>query len=80
MEVSNISKIIIETINKIITELTSSIDNKLYSFYFIKAIAKFIKTDFELVFLDESKIELINNHYKCWRRKEESIFFSQNKK
>lgn len=31
MEASNISKIIIETINTIITELTSSIDNKLYS-------------------------------------------------
>ena len=62
------------------TKKIENIDNKLYSFYFIKAIAKFIKTDFELVFLDESKIELINNHYKCWRRKEESIFFSQNKK
>lgn len=31
METSNISKVIIETINTIITQLTSSIDNKLYS-------------------------------------------------
>ena len=32
---------------------------------------KYIKIGFELVFLDECKIELKNNHYKCWRKKEE---------
>lgn len=57
-----------------------NINNILYSFYFIKAVAKFIKLGFELIFLDESKIELFNNHFRCWRRKEESLFFSQNKK
>ena len=57
-----------------------NLDNILYSFYFIKAFAKFIKLGFELIFLDESKIELLNNHYRCWRRKDESLFFPQNKK
>ena len=55
-------------------------DNKLYSFYFIKAFVKFLKVGFELIFVDESKIELLNNHYKCWRRKDEQICFGTNNK
>ena len=27
------------------------------------------------IFLDESKIELVNNHYKCWRFYREEIYF-----
>lgn len=28
-----------------------------------------------MIFLDESKIEIHNNHFKCWRHKAEEILF-----
>lgn len=50
------------------------------SLIFIKIIIRIIKLGFEIIFLDESKIESINSHYKCWRKKNETIFFSDAKK
>ena len=47
---------------------------------FIKIILRAIKLGFELIYLDESKVELYNSHYKCWRQKNETIYFSNNKK
>ena len=34
-----------------------------------------MKLGFRLIFLDESKIETTNNHYRCWRYKNEAIYF-----
>ena len=47
----------------------------LYSFGFIKTFIKCIKLGFEPIYIDESKIELINNHLKCWRYVNETIYF-----
>ena len=57
------------------TKKIQSNNNKIHSFFFIKALIKCIKLNFEFIFLDESKIELINNHLKCWRKKDELILF-----
>ena len=62
------------------TKKIENFDNKLYSFFFIKAFAKCLKIGFEFIFIDESKVELLNNHYKCWRRKDEQICFGANNK
>ena len=43
---------------------------------FIKTISRLLKLDYELVFLDESKIELNNDHLRCWRKKNETIYFN----
>ena len=46
---------------------------------FIKIIQKCMKLGFRLIFLDESKIETTNNHYRCWRYKNETIYFGNKK-
>ena len=60
------------------TRKIESEKNKLYSFYFIKAFIKFISLGFDFIFLDESKFELQNNHFRCWRNKNENIYFGVN--
>lgn len=50
-------------------------NNKVYCFFFIKALIKCIKLGFNFIFFDESKLELKNNHFRAWRRKEEQILF-----
>ena len=45
------------------------------SLCFIKIVQKSIKLGFSLIFLDESKIEIENNHYRCWRYPSETIYF-----
>ena len=40
----------------------------LHCFYFIKCFAKCLKLNFHFIFIDESKIELSNNHLRCWRK------------
>ena len=47
----------------------------LYCFCFIKTFIKCLKLGFQPIFLDESKIEMRNNHYRCWREKSETIYF-----
>lgn len=47
---------------------------------FIKLIVRLIKFNFEIVFLDESKIESINTHFKCWRKPGETIYFGNSDK
>ena len=42
---------------------------------FIKILTKCLKLNFEPIFIDESKIELCNNHFKTWRLKYEEINF-----
>ena len=44
-------------------------------FGFVKAFTKCLELRYNPIFLDESKIELINNHYKCWRYSSEEIYF-----
>ena len=53
-------------------------NNKLYSFFFIKVLAKSIKFNFEFIFIDESKIEIQNNHFRCWRHYDEQALFGIN--
>ena len=43
---------------------------------FIKAIYRLLKLGYELIFLDESKIEINNSHFRCWRKAHETIYFS----
>lgn len=62
------------------TKKIISDDIKLHSFFFIKAFVKFIKLDFNFIFIDETKIELINNHMRCWRKPDEQILFGNNSK
>ena len=38
-----------------------------------------MKLGFRLIFLDESKKETTNNHYRCWRYKNEAIYFGNKK-
>ena len=45
---------------------------------FIKVFTRLLKLGFEIIFLDESKIELYNSHLKCWRKQNETIYFSNN--
>ena len=44
-------------------------------FCFIKIFEKCMELGYNPIFLDESKIELVNNHYKCWRKYHEEIYF-----
>ena len=53
--------------------------NTLDCLCFIKIIQKCMKLGFRLIFLDESKIETTNNHYRCWRYKNEEIYFGNKK-
>ena len=43
---------------------------------FIKVIIRSIRLGFDIIFVDESKIETINSHLKCWRKQKETIYFS----
>lgn len=52
--------------------------NRFYSLYFIKVFVKLIKLGFETIFIDESKFELMNNHFRCWRKNNEQIYFGPN--
>ena len=47
---------------------------------FIKLFTRLIKLNFEIIFLDESKVESINTHLKCWRKPKETIYFGNAKK
>lgn len=47
---------------------------------FIKIFVKCLKFEFTPIFIDESKIELSNNHYSCWRFKNEEINFGNSQK
>lgn len=47
---------------------------------FLKAFVRCIKLGYQPIFIDESKIELINNHFKCWRMKLETIYFGDSSK
>lgn len=47
---------------------------------FIKVFCRLIKLGFNIIYLDESKIELRNTHLKCWRKKNETIYFADNNK
>ena len=41
---------------------------------FLKVIIRAIKLNYELIYLDESKIQQINSNLHCWRGKGENIF------
>ena len=46
---------------------------------FIKVFCRLVKLGFEIIYLDESKIELRNTHLRCWRKKNETLYFVDNK-
>lgn len=52
----------------------------LFCFGFIKSFVRALKSGFEPIFIDESKIELVNNHFKCWRMVNETIHFGNTSK
>ena len=45
---------------------------------FIKTLIKCLMTGFDLLFIDESSIQLNNSNYRCWRKYEEQIYFGDN--
>lgn len=47
---------------------------------FIKIFIRCIKMNFSPIFIDESKIELENNHFKCWREKDEELYLGNSSK
>lgn len=49
-------------------------------FAFIKIVVRALKLGFSLIFIDESKIELSNNHYRAWRFPCEQVYFGKNSK
>ena len=52
----------------------------LYSLSFIKIFVRAIKLGFTPIFIDETKIELKNNHFKVWRFRKEQIYFGKSSK
>ena len=42
---------------------------------FLKIIILYLKLKFKPIFVDESKVEMINNHYKAWRFPNEELLF-----
>ncbi len=52
----------------------------LYCLCFIKTFVRCIKFGFIPIFIDETKIELRNNHLKCWRGNSETIYFGDSNK
>ena len=62
------------------TRKIESYNNKIHCFFYIKAFIRCLKLNFNFIFVDESKIELTNNHLRCWRKKEENIFFGNTSK
>ena len=65
------------TIKKISLKTDKSI---ISCFAFIKILVRALKLGFSLIFMDESKIELCNNHYRAWRYSFEQIYFGKNTK
>ena len=47
---------------------------------FIKIFTRCIKMNLCPIFIDESKIELQNNHFKSWRLKDEELYFGNSSK
>lgn len=47
---------------------------------FIKIITRCLKLGFFPIFIDESKIELSNNHYKAWRFRHEQLYYGASSK
>ena len=47
---------------------------------FIKIIARCLKYKFLPIFVDESKIEITNNHFRAWRYPKEEFLFSDTQK
>ena len=62
------------------TNFLNKDDGILYCFCFIKIITRALKLGFTPIFVDESKIELINNHSKIWRLKTEQIYYGNSSK
>lgn len=62
-----------------ITNRTKFDINKLFCFLFIKTFIKCFNLGYDFIFLDKSKANLINNHDRCWRLKDEEIFFGKKK-
>ena len=46
------------------------------SFYLIKSIIKCMILGFEILYLDETSILSSNNNYRCWRKKDDEIYFN----
>ena len=44
---------------------------------FLKIIIRAIKLKYELIFIDETKIQLFNSNLYCWRKKGEMIFHGE---
>jgi hypothetical protein len=61
------------TLKRNITKHDSGI---IANFTFIKTITRCLKLGFIPIFLDESKIELSNNHYKIWLYPNEQLCFN----
>ena len=49
-------------------------------FVFIKIFVRSIKLGFKPIFIDETKIEMKNNHFKIWRLRNEQIYFGNSSK
>lgn len=47
---------------------------------FIKIMVRCLKLNFIPIFIDESKVEIRNNHYRTWRFPDEELFFGNLKK
>lgn len=47
---------------------------------FIKLIVKYLMRGFQFIYIDETSIQLNNNHYRCWRFPNEAIYFGDSKK
>ena len=52
----------------------------LYSLCFIKIFVRSIKLGFKPIFIDETKIEMKNKHFKIWRLRNEQIYFGNSSK
>lgn len=47
---------------------------------FIKIFVRLMKFNYEIIFIDESKVEAINSHLRCWRKRDETIYFGSGQK
>ena len=55
-------------------------ENILIAFAFIKIITRSIKLGYKIIFVDESGLMNGNNNYRCYRKKDEQIYFHFSKK
>jgi transposase len=62
------------------TQKIESKKNIYISFCFIKTIIRALKLGYKILFEDESAILCSNNKFKCWRFKNESIFYGDTQK